>query len=211
MRPDVASVFVALAVAAVLVMAIAAIVGLERRKRRADVDQRVLDAVASVLPLDRSASDPMRSVAVELTNAVPAGRDHTELKANGQQLAYVVLTPEERAKGFVRPLRDSYRHVGIRPAGPTRELTPEEHERYDKLGYVLHEQYPPGHVLSHGRFWTKAMLNSCCGSVTRMGTSIAETYARDPKFYGGTFCLGCGKHLPVEEFVWLGTSERVGS
>jgi hypothetical protein len=29
---------------------------------------------------------------------------------NGQQEGYVVLSPSERAKGFVRPFRDAYRH-----------------------------------------------------------------------------------------------------
>ena len=42
----------------------------------------------------------------------------------------------------------------------------------------------------------------------------AETYARAPGFYGGTFCIGCKTHLPVGragEFVWDGTDERVGT
>ena len=47
-----------------------------------------------------------------------------------------------------------------------------------------------------------------------MGLAIAETYARDPSFYGGTYCAGCQTHLPVGpkgEFVWDGTDERVGT
>lgn len=97
-----------------------------------------------------------------LTDNVPEGHDHRELKPNGQQLAYLVLSDEERAKGFVRPYRDSYVH---KP----------------------------------------------CGTVTTMGRSIAETYARDPYFYGGTFCVSCGKHFPLDQFVWDGTEEQVGS
>lgn len=49
-----------------------------------------------------------------------------------------------------------------------------------------------------------------CGAVTRMGVAIAETYARDPSFYGSTFCVGCGVHRPVGEFVWDGTNTKVG-
>ena len=146
-----------------------------------------------------------------LTDNVPEGRDHTELKANGQQLAYVVLTPEERAKGFVRPYRDSYVHRGIRPEFPTRPLTAEEHEQYDQFGYVLFEEYPESRSPVSGRYWTEAQLRSGCGGLTKMSRDISETYARDPKFYGGTFCVGCGKHLPLEEFVWDGTDEIVGS
>lgn len=44
-----------------------------------------------------------------------------------------------------------------------------------------------------------------------MGQALSETYARDPKFYGATFCVGCNKHLPVDEFIWDGTNETVGS
>ena len=83
----------------------------------------------------------------------------------GQQQGYVVLAEEERAKGFVRLGRHSYRHLK-------------------------------------------------CGTVTTMGQSLAETYARDPGFYSGTFCCGCRDHFPVGaegEFVWDGTNEKVGT
>lgn len=83
----------------------------------------------------------------------------------GMQNAYVVLSEEERAKGFVRPVRRSY----------------------------VHEK---------------------CGAVTTMGQALAETYARDPQFYGGTFCVACKSHFPVGpegEFVWAGTTEKVGT
>lgn len=54
-------------------------------------------------------------------------------------------------------------------------------------------------------------VHSICGAVTRMSRSIAETYARDPKYYGATFCVHCRDHLPVDEFLWEGTDEHVGS
>lgn len=92
----------------------------------------------------------------------PATGEHRELLPSGQQKDYVVLTEEERAKGFVRPVRLKYIH-------------------------------------------TK------CGVETRMGREIAETYARNPKFYGATFCVGCGNHYPVAEFNWSDTTEAVGS
>lgn len=44
-----------------------------------------------------------------------------------------------------------------------------------------------------------------CGTVTTMGAAIAETYARNPHFYGATYCVGCCMHRPVGpngEFVW---------
>ena len=89
-----------------------------------------------------------------------------------QAEAYLVLNDLERARGFVRPVRLSYVHVG-----------------------------PPG-------------VGGGCGSVTTMGRAIAETYARDPHFYGATYCVRCSRHLPVGpggEFVWHGTDERVGT
>lgn len=50
-----------------------------------------------------------------------------------------------------------------------------------------------------------------CGVVTRMSTDIAETYARQPGFYGSTYCVGCRMHLPVDEFTWDKDGQQVGS
>lgn len=50
-----------------------------------------------------------------------------------------------------------------------------------------------------------------CGGVTKMGRSLSETYARDPKFYGSTFCVNCNVHLPVAEFIWTQDREPVGA
>ncbi len=98
-----------------------------------------------------------------LTDGSPVTPDHREINpATGQQKAYVVLSEEERSKGFIRPYRDSYIH--------------------DK-----------------------------CGTLTKMGSAIAETYARKPSFYDGTFCCGCRAHFPLAEFKWDGTNEIVGS
>lgn len=91
--------------------------------------------------------------------------EHRNLRPDGMQNDYVVLAEEERAKGFVRPVRRYYVHLK-------------------------------------------------CGGVTTMGQTLAETYARDPKFYSGTFCCHCAAHFPVGEkgeFVWPGTDERVGT
>ena len=81
--------------------------------------------------------------------------------STGMQKSYLVLSEEERAKGFVRPFRISYQH-------------------------------------------------EVCGTITWMNAAIAETYARDPFFYGGTYCAGCKTHLPVGEngqFVWVENNE----
>ena len=130
----------------------------------------------------------------------------------GKYKDYWVLCPEERAKGFIRPVRQKYNHVGIRPKYPTRELTPEEHEKNDVYNYVVYEKYPEDDESPvTGRFWTKEQLNSGCGSTTIMNIGFAETYARNPSFYGSTFCANCGKHFPVGEFVWDGTVEKVGT
>lgn len=149
-----------------------------------------------------------------LTDGSPVTEDHRELKPNGQQKGYVVLSEEERAKGFVRPVRHSYRHVGNGgPKNPVRDLTPEEAEQYKDCGYAKYEEYPPSDSPVVGKFWTEAELkiSNGCGVVTRMGQSLAETYARQPSFYSGTFCCGCNNHFPVDQFIWDGTTERVGS
>jgi len=97
----------------------------------------------------------------------------------GQHSDYLILCDEERAKGFVRPVRNAYIHVGANP---------------EMQGCVLLKK-----------------PTDACGSRTQMGKSLAETYARDPSFYGATFCYSCNAHFPVEQFMWEGTTERLGS
>lgn len=129
----------------------------------------------------------------------------------GQNKTYLVLSDEELAKGFVRPVRDSYIHRGIRPKYPVRVLTDEESVRHEGRDYVGFEPYPESEAPVTGRYWTAKQMTSGCGSLTTMGRKLAETYASDPEFYGATFCVKCNAHFPVEEFVWEGTDERVGS
>jgi hypothetical protein len=113
-------------------------------------ERRDLEPPKEMPPVDRSARVLVSG------DPVPEDESHRHLKENGQQQDYVVLSATERAKGFVRPYRDAYRHLK-------------------------------------------------CGKITTMSRSIAETYARDPGFYSGTFCTHCGVHLPIGEegeFVW---------
>lgn len=135
----------------------------------------------------------------------------TDKEPGPQNAAYLVLSEEERAKGFVRPVRLSYRHVGAPgPRWPLRDLTPEERERYAGNRYVKFEEYPPDDRPALGRYWTQAQLDGIgkgCGAVTTMSQAIAETYARQPiGFYGSTYCCSCQRHLPVGpqgEFTWI--------
>lgn len=92
------------------------------------------------------------------TGESPAKVRAEQTERTGQHKAYLILCDEEREKGFVKPLRTSYRH---RP----------------------------------------------CGEITTMGRAIAETYARDPHFYGATFCVHCDVHKPLAEFTWLPDGE----
>jgi hypothetical protein len=43
------------------------------------------------------------------------------------------------------------------------------------------------------------------------GLALCETYARNPKFYGATYCTTCRMHKPVSEFTWVEDGEVVGS
>lgn len=106
---------------------------------------------------------PPRTTLSDGTQVFPQHREI--VPETGQQRGYVVLSEEERAKGFQRPVRRTYKHLK-------------------------------------------------CGSTTTMGQALAETYARDPGFYSGTFCCACRAHFPVGadgEFVWDGSDERVGT
>ena len=46
-----------------------------------------------------------------LTDGTQIYPGHTEKRPDGQQKDYVVLSESERAKGFVRPYRDAYKHL----------------------------------------------------------------------------------------------------
>ena len=99
-----------------------------------------------------------------LTDGNPVTEDHRELRADGMQKGYVVLSEAERKRGFVRPFRDAYRHLK-------------------------------------------------CGCITTMSRPLAETYARDPAFYSGTFCSTCRAHFPVGadgEFTWYEMDGKEG-
>lgn len=146
--------------------------------------------------------------------------DNGPLLDNGQYRDYAVLPQSERDKGFVRPVRRSYVHIGRSgPKNPLRDLTDDEKKRYSRWNYVKFEEYqdkeaPIKVLIFTGRFWTQSDLDNIgkgCGTETIMGQELAETYARDPSYYGSTFCCKCSQHLPVNEFVWAGTTERVGS
>ena len=49
-----------------------------------------------------------------------------------------------------------------------------------------------------------------CGTVTGMDQKIAETFARNPKFYGRTMCAECRKHFPLEQFTWMDGEDDTG-
>lgn len=170
--------------------------------------QKVTDRLLKNIP-------PVDHNARVLTDGSPVTSDHRDLMPNGQQKDYVVLSEEERKKGFVRPVRYSYQHVGIPgPQFMPRDLSTEQAHYKDT--FAKFEAYQPG-SMKIGRYWTQEELDKVgrgCNQFTTMGIALAETYARDPKFYSATFCCGCGKHLPVGErgeFVWKGTNKRVGT
>ena len=109
---------------------------------------RLIQGAGAIPPVDRSQRT--------LTDGSPVTDDHREIGPDGLQKGYVVLSEDERKRGFIRPFRDAYRHLK-------------------------------------------------CGKITTMSRPLAETYARDPEFYSGTFCSTCRTHFPVGadgEFTW---------
>lgn len=140
----------------------------------------------------------------------------------GQHEIYLVLSEKERSKGFVRSVRKSYVHVGKIPRGLeihqilTEEEKKEMKEKYVAILTIMKKEdgsFLGGSYVTQEELdaWKSGKLIGGCGTVTTMGQALSETYARNPKFYGSTYCTGCEKHLPVEEFVWYGTNEKVGS
>lgn len=172
---------------------------------RAAIDAWTQKRNAAENPVDRT------DIILAGTGKLPADDSYREPGPSGQHRDHVALSPAQRAKGFVRPVRTAYRHVGLRPKNPTRDLTEEEHARYDQFGYVSYEEYPTGSGAT-GKFWTDEELKSGCGKVTTMqGRALSETYATDPGFYGSTFCIHCNDYFRVGEhgqFIWLENDGR---
>lgn len=159
------------------------------------------------------------------TSGEPVEKVRTEqIETEGQHKAYIVLCTEERAKGFVRPYRDSYQHVGRLNShwkGVHRMLTDEEKQKYPTRDYVAVMTIITNEdgTFKGGAYTTQKELDAWrqqervggCGAVTKMGRALSETYARDPKFYGATFCCYCNTHLPVTEFIWTADGKTVGT
>lgn len=83
-----------------------------------------------------------------------------------------------------------------------------QHEDY----WVLSEEdRKKGHVRPVRRSYVHGKALGGCGTKTTMSQAIAETYAKDPTFYGSTFCVVCRNHFPVAEFRWDNSEELVGS
>jgi hypothetical protein len=139
-------------------------------------------------------------------------------KEVGQHDTYLVLPDEELSKGFVRPYRDKYIHVGRHYKDGVRML--EKPDKSNGKTYVAIADISHDGKIIGGAYITQEELDQYnktggyiggCGTETVMGQKLSETYARFPKFYSATFCVGCNKHLPVSEFRWSKDDEVVGS
>lgn len=138
----------------------------------------------------------------------------------GQNSCYLVLSEEERSKGFIRPYRDSYIHMGRKYSDGIRILEQPEKSEFNGNTYVAIANISIDGKLMGGSYITQKELDEYnktggyiggCGVVTTMNRGISETYARNNKFYSATFCVGCNKHLSVNEFLWTKDNEVVGS
>jgi hypothetical protein len=65
-----------------------------------------------------------------------------------------------------------------------------------------YENYPSNTVGEYVTPIRNTYVHKTCDTKTFMGDSFAETYAKNPKYYGRTFCTGCQAHFPVSEFTW---------
>ena len=96
------------------------------------------------------------------------------------------------------PVPDDQSHTALKPSGQQQDyVVLSESERHK--GYV--------------RRYRDAYRHLKCGKITTMSRAIAETYARDPSFYTGTFCSTCLGHFPIGEngeFVWYEMDGQTG-
>jgi hypothetical protein len=123
-------------------------------------ERKLIEPVNDQPPPPRPEDRPPKRTGVTTDRSDPRLGYGVDEEPIPQHDVYLVLSAEERSKGFVRPLCLSYVHA-------------------TELGG--------------------------CGVETSMGLALSETYARDPNFYGATYCVGCNKHRPVGEdgeFYW---------
>lgn len=158
-----------------------------RPQTGADIEaqtQRIVEAVKASVKTDGPTPPPVDRTKLCTTDGrSPEAARAGQTNETGQHASYIVLCEDERKRGFVRPYRDSYKHIG-----PLTQLVNGE------TGEDSHQVRAGG-----------------CGTVTTMGRALSETYARDPKFYSHTFCVRCNTHPPVSEFVWTADGQQVGS
>ena len=109
--------------------------------------------VVNTVQARRTDSRPERVENIAVYTTDPNDPDLNKSVVGQPNKVYLILSDEERAAGFVRPVHREYTHEK-------------------------------------------------CGAVTIMGLELCETYARDPSFYGATYCCACKDHFPVGEFSW---------
>ena len=165
----------------------------------------------------------------ETTDGKPPreGYEHASAPApidsqTGQHLAYWVLSEEERKKGFIRPLRWTYRHVGRSVCGRIKSPLGDPTHLTICASQPNHKGECWGVIQEVSQFeavWAERFqIIGGCNYNTTMQQALAETFAANPKYYGATFCGNCLAYFPVSEFVWVddpGTGkpmkERVGT
>jgi|SRR5882724_2595664 len=167
------------------------------------------------MPSHEHETDPEGRQICTTSGAAPSTVLAEQTEAIGQHKGYIVLCEEERRKGFVRPYRDAYRHVGPLICGRNLSSLFLGHGSEGPCTCNACQLRAITCYMDKGHKGKCGMVTGPkpkpCRSVTTMGRALSETYARDPSFYGATFCCQCNKHLPVAEFVWTADGERVGS
>lgn len=90
------------------------------------------------------------------------------------------------------PPRPGYEHAS---APAPIEPSTGQHEAY----WVLSETERAKGFVRPVRW---SYTHKTCGTSTKMGLALCETYAREPGYYSHTFCVQCRDHFPVAEFTW---------
>lgn len=116
----------------------------------------------------------------------------------------------------MRPVRRSYVHAGLGPVCGKAATHPPIGLEGTPHRWVCSD--PLGHEGECSHWWMEETVARTrgCNVTTSMPQAIAETYAREPAYYGTTHCAHCKLYLPVGHFVWCDpdgtrTTQRVGT
>lgn len=130
--------------------------------------------------------------------------------AQARNLANTLLKKAADAEDAILAAQEAERLKNMPPVDRTKRCmisgNPETPDHRELLPNGQQKDYvvlcPAERAKGFARPVRRTYIHKTCNTTTTMGLALAETYARDPSFYNGTFCCRCAAHFPLDQFLW---------